>query len=134
MPRGFYARFTSLILTGACTLTPISAAESRWAGYLVDRSCAKNCQEQRLGTDFLKEHKKECALNQTCSKDGYAVFAKGQWFYLDKKGNELARDILSKSPTQEGHFVIVSGSANPPAKSQMTGEITVSKIRELAQQ
>lgn len=134
MPRGFVAGLTLLILTGVSAHIPVIAAESRWAGYLVDRSCAQNCQEQRLGTEFLTEHKKECALNQTCSKDGYAIFSKGQWFYLDKKGSELAREILSKSPTQEGHFVIVSGSANPPAKSQKIGEITVSKIRELAQQ
>ena len=120
----------ALLLSAVSSLSSLSptclAAETRWAGYLADRSCAENCKAQGLGTDFLNSHKKECALNASCSKDGYAVFSKGQWYQFDKKGNELARKLLNDSTTEEGHFVIVSGSLNKEV-------IAVSKIREVAQ-
>jgi hypothetical protein len=101
------------------------AAESRFAGYLYDRSCADNLKAQRMTPD--EHHKKECALNANCSRDGYAVYSKGQWYQLDKKGNELARHLLETTKTEEGHFVVVSGILEK-------GSIKVSTIKELAKQ
>lgn len=124
MPRGIKTAFALLaILAG--TSAPSIAADSRFAGYLIDRSCADNMKTLVDFQDMLKAHKKECALNESCSKDGYALFSKGKWYNLDKKGSQLAKEVLKSSRTKEGHFVIVNGS---PDKS----ELKVTSLRELA--
>ena len=125
MTRGLRTFIACVILTGSAIASPVFAADARWAGYLLDRSCADNCKTQGLGTDFAASHKKECALNASCSKDGYAIFSKGQWFLLDKKGIQLAKKVLEDSKSDEGHFVVVTGSLNK-------NEISVSNIREVA--
>lgn len=101
------------------------AADARFAGYLYDRSCADNLKAQHMLAD--EHHKKECALNPDCSRDGYAICSKGQWYQFDKKGNELARSLLKSTKTEEGHFVQVTGSLDK-------GLIKVSAIKELASQ
>ncbi|MBX9573832.1 MAG: hypothetical protein K2X77_33355 [Candidatus Obscuribacterales bacterium] len=124
MPRGLSLLAASIILTGAAI--PVIAADARWAGYLLDRSCADNCKTQGFGVDFASSHKKECALNASCSKDGYALFSKGQWFFLDKKGNQLAKKLLEDSKSDEGHFVVVTGNLDKT-------EVHVSTMREVSQ-
>lgn len=103
------------------------AADSKWAGFLVDRSCANNCKAQGYGEEFLRSHKKECALNENCSREGYTLFSKGQWYPLDKRGSELAKQLIQSSATKEGHYVVVSGSAEK-------GQLKVTTIKELAPQ
>jgi hypothetical protein len=126
LPRGVWALTTGIaILAGTCL--PSLSADTRWAGYLLDRSCADNFKAQGLTEESAKSHKKECALNETCSKDGYAIISKGKIYFLDVKGNELARQMLQKSSTTEGHFVVVLGE-------QGKGAIRVNSIRELAAQ
>lgn len=126
IPKGFQATVAALILTGTACLTPLFAADSKFAGYLVDRSCADNAKSQGYGNDYASTHKKECSLNASCSKDGYSIFTKGQWYQLDKKGMQLARKVLEESKSPEGHFVVVTGTLNK-------NEIAVSAIREVAQ-
>ncbi len=123
LTRGTKALISGIaILAGTCL--PMLAADSRWAGYLLDRSCADNFKAQGLTADAARTHKKECALNETCSKNGYSVISKGQYYELDKKGNDLARQLINASPSTEGHFVVVSGA-------QEKGQIKVSSIREV---
>ena len=124
MSRTLSIAAASLTIVAATCLSSL-AAESRFAGYLYDRSCADNLKAQRIEPD--EHHKKECALNESCSRAGYAVYSKGQWYQLDKKGGELARRLLSTTKTEEGHFVVVSGTLTK-------GEIKVSAIKELAKQ
>ncbi len=124
MPRGIKSALSLLaILAGSCAAG--LAADSRFAGYLIDRSCADNMKTLVDCQDMLKGHKKECALNESCSKDGYAIFSKGKWYNLDKKGSELAKNLLKASRAKEGHFVIVNGSSEKD-------EIKVTSLRELA--
>ncbi len=128
MPRGSWKLFLrTAILAGifAGNSSLSLAAETRFAGYLLDRSCADNLKAQGV-SDSVQHHKKECALNAGCSRDGYAILSKGQWYRLDKKGNELARHLLESTKTKEGHFVVVSGS-------NQNGEISVNSLKELAQ-
>lgn len=113
----------SIILAGSSL--PGTAAENKWAGYLIDRSCADNCKSQGLGTEYLLTHKKECALNAGCSKDGYSIYSKGTWHPLDKKGSDLARNLLQSSSTSEGHFVVVTGTEDK-------GQLKVTSLKELA--
>ena len=126
MPSGIRATLAGLLIV-AGTSCPSLAADSRFAGFLVDRSCADNCKAQGTEVNYLQTHKKECALNDGCSREGYAVFSKGQWYQLDSKGNDLARHLLKSSPTKEGHFVQVLGTVDK-------GQLKVSAIKELAAQ
>ena len=114
----------SLILAG--TSLPVTAADNKWAGYLVDRSCADNAKANGFGSEYLQTHKRECALNAGCSKEGYSLFSKGKWYQLDKKGSDLARNLLQSSTTKESHFVIVTGIEDK-------GQVKVSSLKELAQ-
>lgn len=124
MTRGIMSLAAGLsILAGIAA--PIHAADSRFAGFLVDRSCAENYKAQGMPLETLQNHKKECALNESCSHDGYALCSKGQWYFLDKKGNELARQLLKTTHTKEGHFVFVSGNADKD-------QIKVATMREMA--
>jgi hypothetical protein len=125
--KGVIGKF-GLIVTGlALSVSCLSAgaADSRWAGYLLDRSCADGAKANGMPAD--ESHKKECALNTTCSKDGYAIYSKGQWYQLDKKGNDLARQMLQTTKTTQGHFVLVSGTLEKE-------QIKVSSLKELAKQ
>lgn len=126
MTRALGLGFAFMALLGVLPLLPASAAETRLAGFLLDRSCADNLKAGGYSTDSFREHKKECALNENCSKDGYAVFSKGQWYLLDAKGNELSRKLLKSTSTSEGHFVLVTGAV------EKNGEIKVSSVKELA--
>lgn len=126
MPSGIKAILAGLFIVAGSAL-PGLAADSRYAGFLVDRSCADNCKAQGMGVDYLQTHKKECALNEECSRNGYAVFSKGQWYKLDSKGNDLARQLLKSSPSKEGHFVQISGTLEKD-------QLKVSNIKELAPQ
>lgn len=114
---------TTFILAG--TSLPVTAADNKWAGYLVDHSCAENYKSQGTAVEYLQTHKKECALNAGCSHDGYSVYSKGQWYQLDKKGSDLARNVLQSSPTKEGHFVVVTGTEDK-------GQLKVTSLKELA--
>lgn len=112
-----------LILYGSCS--SVNAADSRLTGYLVDRSCADASKSQGTSIGYLQSHKKECALNESCSKAGFALYSKGKWYNLNGRGNELARNLLKASPTPEGHFVTVFGKVE-------NEQLTVSQIKELA--
>lgn len=113
----------TVILSLSCTAS--LGADARWAGYLVDRSCADNFKSQGMA-DLVQLHTRDCALNEGCSRNGYAIYSKGQWYQLDARGSDLARGLLKSTSTSSGHFVVVSGTLD---KSQ----IKVSSIKELAQ-
>ena len=61
-------------------------------GVLVDDHCAKNFKTEK---DAAK-HKASCAAK--CSKDGgdFVLFQGDKQYKLDKKGNELAKEYISK--------------------------------------
>lgn len=126
MPSGIKSLvlLSSAAILSASSLTS-HASDSRFAGYLLDRSCADNMKTLVDYQDMIKAHKKECALNDNCSKNGYSIYSKGKFLQLDKKGSELARDLLKTTKTKEGHFVVVTGSVNKD-------EIKVTSLKELA--
>jgi hypothetical protein len=124
MPRELAALAAGIAIVAGTCLASL-AADSRFAGYLYDRHCADNLKSQGFAPD--DHHTKECALNENCSRDGYAVYCKGKWYRLDKKGNELARRLLQTTKTPEGHFVIVSGTLEKE-------QLKVTTIKELARQ
>ena len=97
----------------------------RLTGYVVDVKCAaehaKGKPEDVM--KFAAAHTRECALEEACVKSGYGIFADGQWFPFDAKGNELAKAMFEKTQKKDRIKVTVEGT-----KSE--GKIFVQKLTE----
>jgi hypothetical protein len=119
--------FKSLTPALLCTLQLASAAWaekiSQWDGYLVDRSCRASIEGSEQPLSFIRAQTRECALMPSCRKAGYAIYADGKWFNLDKGGNKLAEKYLSSTKRSKAFYVHVDGSLDGST-------IVVSKINE----
>lgn len=92
--------------------SPVNSKEKRvWQGYLIDRMCMKAVADSADPLDFVYHHTKDCVLMPACKKKGFTLYMakKKQWFNLDKKGNELAEKVISKSKRNSAFFVSVKG-------------------------
>ncbi len=94
-------------------------------GYVVDVMCAAEHTKDKPedATKFAAEHTKECALMEECVKSGYGIFANGQWFPFDAKGNELAKALFEKTQKKDRIKMTVEGMKHD-------GKILVQKLTE----
>src|SRR5262245_57136108 len=80
-------------------------------GYVVDVVCfadhAKDKSE--AATKAAAEHTKDCALMDDCVKGGYGIYADGQWYPFDAKGNELAKAFFEKTTKKDHLKMTVEG-------------------------
>ena len=75
-------------------------------GYIIDNACgAKNAGDP----DKIKSHSTACALMPPCVKSGYALYADGKLYKLDKSGNAKAEALLKSTKTDKGLQVNVEG-------------------------
>lgn len=106
------------------------AASVAWAhekvkltGYVVDTVCfadkAKGAPEE--GAKAAAEHTKDCALMEECVKGGYGIYADGQWYPFDAKGNDLAKAAFEKTSKKDHIKMTVEGMKHD-------GKILVEKI------
>ena len=90
-------------------------------GVLVDDHCAKNFKTEKEAA----KHKASCAAK--CSKDGgdFVLFQGDKQYKLDKKGNELAKEYISKKGAKtevtvtgekQGDEIMVTDIMAAPAK------------------
>jgi hypothetical protein len=81
-------------------------------GYVVDVKCAaghaKGKPEDAM--KFAASHTRECALEAACVRSGYGIFADGQWFTFDAKGNELAKAVFEKTQKKDHIKMTVEGT------------------------
>ncbi|HEY9787857.1 MAG TPA: hypothetical protein V6D17_20890 [Candidatus Obscuribacterales bacterium] len=100
---------TMLIMAALLALTDALAAENQkeWKGYLIDRQCADSIRQDNNPKTFVMHHTKDCALMPNCRARGYALFADGKLYELDRKGNELAIQLLSSTKKERGFYVRV---------------------------
>ena len=78
-------------------------------GYIIDNACAaKNASDM----EKIKDHSKACALMPPCVKSGYAVYADGKLYKLDKAGNTKAEALLKSSKNDKGVQVNVEGDVD----------------------
>ena len=99
----------------AVLLSSTSSAEekiSTFRGYLLDKQCGDSVKEDSDPEDFIKHHTKDCALMPNCRRKGYSLFAKPDWYDLDKHGNKLAVKLLQNSKRRSAFFVQVKGSSS----------------------
>jgi hypothetical protein len=74
-----------------------SKAAGAWTGFLVDNMCADSTDAKSDVNKFLNSYSKDCALMDCCKASGFSIYSGGKWLRLDKKGNELAANVMSKS-------------------------------------
>jgi len=78
-------------------------------GYLIDNACAA---KNSGNSDKIKGHSVQCALMEPCVKSGYALYADGKLYKLDKNGNEKAEAILKATSSKTSPQVKVDGDVS----------------------
>ena len=118
-----------LSLAAALLVTACDGAQAhekmKLTGYVVDVVCfADHVKDSpEAATKVAAEHTKECALMEDCVKGGYGVYADGQWYPFDAKGNELAKAVFEKTGKKDHVKMTVEGMKHE-------GKILVQKITE----
>jgi hypothetical protein len=108
---------------GLCTTSVFQPADARaeamsYDGYLADVLCATRGTALD-GADMLKhpeKHSAECLKEPPCAASGYGVLTKGMgdtytFQKFDKKGNELAAELIKKTKKKDSFTVKVTGQA-----------------------
>lgn len=85
--------------------------KQNFRGYILDKKCADSVKDDNDPSAFIEHHTKDCALMRNCKKSGYRLYSKGNWFDLDKKGNELAIKTLEQSKRKNNFYVEVTGKS-----------------------
>src|SRR5262245_18012984 len=116
------------MLTGVLiAVSTVKAHEKvKLTGYVVDVVCAADHIKDNLedATKFAADHTKECALMEDCVKGGYGIFADGNWYPFDAKGNTLAKALFEKTEKKDHIKVTVEGMKHE-------GKILVEKLTEV---
>ena len=99
-----------IILTVACVLYAQDKKEVKISGYLIDNACANAHVKDANFGERVKKHSTSCALMPDCAGSGYAVFADGKLYKLDKAGSESAEGLLKDTDTKSGVMVAVEGT------------------------
>ena len=83
-------------------------------GYLVDQMCG----EKMVMADVKKSdakaarHKKDCALEETCSAEGYGLVTGGTFYKFDVSGDIKAKEYLKATKKENNIKVEVIGTMN----------------------
>ncbi|MBO0860795.1 MAG: hypothetical protein J2P21_20380 [Chloracidobacterium sp.] len=118
-----------IFLTVIALLFVFSAAYAhekvKLTGYVVDVKCAAGHANSgpEDAMKFAANHTKQCALEEACVKSGYGIFADGQWFPFDARGNELAKALIEKTQKKDHILMTVEGMKHE-------GKILVQKLAE----
>src|SRR5262244_2432498 len=113
----------ALLVTAAAVVR--AHEKAKLTGYVVDVVCfADHVKDSpEAATKVAAEHTKECSLMEECLKGGYGVYADGQWYPFDAKGNELAKAVFEKTGKKDHVKMTVEGMKHD-------GKILVQKITE----
>jgi hypothetical protein len=103
---------------GALVANPAfaQAQATKYEGYLADVLCATRGTALD-GADMMKhpeKHSVACLKEPPCVASGFGVFVKGKdetyaFHKFDKKGNELAVQLINKTAKKDGVLVEVTG-------------------------
>jgi len=96
----------ALFILGGLALAARGQEDVKLTGYLIDNACGtKNASDAAK----IQAHTKVCALMPPCVKSGYAVYADGKLYKLDKAGNAKAEALLKSTKTEKGVQVKIEG-------------------------
>ncbi len=105
--------------------------QKAWEGYLVDRTCRASIEGDSNTLNFVREQTKECILMPSCRRAGYAIFTRGQWLNLDKKGNALAEKYWLTTKRSKAFYLQVEGTAKAGTiRTKTIGEIPELKVEK----
>lgn len=110
--------------------SPVEAEAMSYEGYLADVLCATRGTALD-GADMLKhpeKHSVGCLKEPPCVASGYGVLTKGMgdtytFHKFDKKGNELAAELIKKTQKKDSFAVKVTGD-------EKEGVVSVKSIAE----
>jgi hypothetical protein len=92
-----------LTMTGA-------AQEQQLKGTLMDVACSSHHATE---AGYTESHDKKCLLMDACVKSGYSlVTADKKVLKFDKKGNDLALDLIKKTDHDKDWKVAVNGNVS----------------------
>jgi hypothetical protein len=83
-------------------------------GYLVDKMCG----ERMVMIDVKKSdakaarHTKDCALDETCSAEGYGLVTGGKFYKFDDSGDTKAKEYLKTTKKENNIKIEVTGTMN----------------------
>ena len=97
-----------------------AGAQGQMKGTLMDIACSSHHATE---AGYTESHDKKCLLMESCVKSGYSlVTADKKVLKFDKKGNDLALDLIKKTSHDKDWKVTVDGT--------VTGDtIAVSSIK-----
>jgi hypothetical protein len=79
-------------------------------GYIMDNMCSSKHEKDANFADQVNSHPKSCALMEPCVKAGYALYADGKLYKLDKTGNAKVAELLKATKSEKGLQVKAVGS------------------------
>jgi hypothetical protein len=85
-------------------------SQGSWTGWLCDQDSMQTISRQMDPVGYLEQYPKNKASNLNTLFKGFAIYHHGEWFILDKKGSELAKQAIRRSPSSSGFMVTVQGS------------------------
>ncbi len=105
------------IVAGTGTNAAAEAQAAKYEGYLADVLCATRGTALD-GADMMKhpeKHSVGCLKESPCVASGFGVLVKGKddtyaFSKFDKKGNELALELINKTKKKDNFTVEVTGS------------------------
>lgn len=84
--------------------------EGSWTGLLCDQDSMKSISKQIDPVGYLENYPKNKASNLNTMFQGFVLYHHKQWFVLDKKGSELAKQLIARSKSSNGFKVTVYGT------------------------
>jgi hypothetical protein len=84
-------------------------SEGSWTGLLCDQDSMKSISTQIDPEGYLENYPKGKASNLNTMFQGFVLYHHRQWFVLDKKGSELAKQLIARSKSSNGFKVTVQG-------------------------
>ncbi|HEY9757075.1 MAG TPA: hypothetical protein V6C97_18055 [Oculatellaceae cyanobacterium] len=86
-----------------------SRDQGNWTGWLCDQDSMKSIGKQMDPVGYLEVYPKNKAGNLNTLFTGFALFHHGKWYILDRRGSNIAKDLIKRSSTNQGFWVTVEG-------------------------
>ena len=96
---------------------------STWTGWLCDKESMKTIGRTIDPIGYLERYPKSKARSLNMLFTGFYLFHHGEWLELDMHGSRIAKDVIKRSNSNGGFWVMVEGI-------RKEGKIRVNSISE----
>ncbi len=112
-----------LVLFAAMTALAQDTKTVTFNGYVVDQMCGTGMAKKANAMEKAAAHTRDCALEESCSAEGYGIFSDGKYYKFDEKGSATAKGLIEKSKRAKGLYFEASGVLS-------NGTLTVASLKE----